>query len=153
MRRGYRLHDVFHLSFLTQLGWSPVLRGKPFFNCKRKSNSDVDEVQDGGRAAVIDEAIAALIFTEAKKNSFFDGVDYVEYGLLRTIKDLTAHLEVSVCSGKQWETTILEAFRIWRELKVHQCGKIVGDLVTRTLTFVPEVPSDDTTPQPLREAA
>ena len=75
---GYRLHDVFHLSFLAKLGWSPVLRGKTLFNCKRKSNSEVDEVQDGGRAAVIDEAIAALIFTEAKKNSFFEGVDSVE---------------------------------------------------------------------------
>ncbi|MFZ6731266.1 nucleoside triphosphate pyrophosphohydrolase family protein [Undibacterium sp. Ji42W] len=134
---GYRLHDVFHLAFVAILGWSPVLRGKHFFNCKRKSDKDVDEVQDGGRAAVIDEAIVALIFTEAKKNSFFEGVDSVEYGLLRTIKDLTAHLEVSVCSGKQWEITILAACKIWRELKVHQHGKIFGDLNARSIKFVP----------------
>jgi NTP pyrophosphatase (non-canonical NTP hydrolase) len=135
---GYRLHDVFHLAFLAKLGWSPVLRGKNFFQCKRKSDLDVDEVQDGGRAAVIEEAIAALMFSEAKKNSFFDGVDSVEYSLLRTIKDLTAHLEVSVCSGREWEMTILEAFKVWRELKIHQNGKIVGDLVARTIKFVPE---------------
>ena len=135
---GYRLHDVFHLAFLARLGWSPVLRGKNFFKCKRKSVPDVDEVQDGGRAAVIEEAIAALMFTEAKKNSFFKGVDSVEYSLLRTIKDLTAHLEVSVCSGREWEITILEAFKIWRELKISHSGKIVGDLVEKTLKFVPD---------------
>lgn len=135
---GYRLHDVFHLAFLARLGWSPVLRGKHFFGCKRKSVLDVDEVQDGGRAAVIEEAIAALMFSEAKKNSFFNGVESVEYSLLRTIKDLTAHLEVSICSGREWEITILEAFKVWRELKNHQNGKIMGDLMARTLRFIPQ---------------
>lgn len=136
---GYRLHDVFHFAFLAILGWSPVLRGKLFFNCKRKSNRDIDEVQDGGRAAVIDEAIAALIFIEAKKNSFFEGVDSVEYGLLRTIKELTTHLEVGRCSGKQWETAILESFKVWRELKSHEHGKIVCDLQARTIKFIPKL--------------
>lgn len=135
---GYRLHDVFHLAFLAVLGWSPVLRGKLFFDCKRKSRRDVDEVQDGGRAAVIDEAIAALIFIEAKKNSFFDGVNSVEYGLLRTIKELTSHLEVGRCSGKQWETAILESFHVWRSLKSYKHGKIVCDLLTRSIKFIPE---------------
>ena len=134
---GYRLHDVFHLAFLTVLGWSPVLRGKLFFDCKRKSCPDVDEIQDGGRSAVIDEAIAALIFIEAKKHSFFDGVDSVEYGLLRTIKELTTHLEVGRCSGKQWETAILESFHVWRALKTYEHGKIVCDLLARTIKFVP----------------
>lgn len=134
---GYRLHDVFHLAFLTKLGWSPVMRSKGLFNCKRKSVSEVDEIQDGGRAAVIDEAIAALIFTEAKKNSFFEGVNSVEYNLIRTIKDLTSHLEVGRCSGKQWEEAILCAFTIWRQLKNYQEGTIIGDLIKRTLVFHP----------------
>jgi NTP pyrophosphatase (non-canonical NTP hydrolase) len=137
---GYRLHDVFHLAFVAVLGWSPVLRGKPFFNCKRKSSEETDEVQDGGRAAVIDEAIAALIFIEAKKNSFFEGIESVEYQLLRTIKDLTSHLEVGRCSGKEWETAILQAFQVWRalkeHLKTHSKGKIIGDLNIRKLMFV-----------------
>ncbi len=132
---GYRLHDVFHLAFLAILGWSPVLRGKDFFNCKRKSDPDVDEIQDGGRAAVIDEAIAALIFVEAKKNGFYERVNTVEYNVLRTIKELTAHLEVSRCTGRQWETAILEAFRVWRALKTHKRGQIVGDLKARSIGF------------------
>lgn len=135
---GYRLHDVFHLAFLGVLGWSPVLRGRFFFDCKRKSQADVDEVQDGGRAAVIDEAISALIFMEAKKHSSFEGVDSVEYSVLRTIKDLTAHLEVGRCSAKQWETAILEGFRVWRTLKNYEHGTIVVDLLARTIEFVPD---------------
>lgn len=134
---GYRLHDVFHLASMAILGWSPVMRGSAFFNCKRKHDKDIDEIQDGGRAAVIDEAIVALIFVEARKNSFFDGVNSVEYGLLRNIKELTSHLEVSVCSGKQWERAILQGFKVWRKLKKNSQGKIVGDLHARTIDFVP----------------
>jgi len=133
---GYRLHDVFHLSFLAHLGWSPVLRGKLFFNCKRRSDPNVDEVQDGGRAAVIDEAIAALIFVEAKKNCFYEGVDTVEYNVLRTIKELTSHLEVSRCTGHQWEAAILDGFRVWRNLRKSRRGTIVGDLVKRSLILI-----------------
>lgn len=131
---GYRLHDVFHLSFLAILGWSPVMRR--LFNCKRKSNPQVDENEDGGRSTVIDEAISALIFTEARKHSFFEGIDSVEYGLLRTIKDLTTHLEVCRCSAHQWETAILEGCKIWRELKTSEDGMIVGDLNKRTIKFI-----------------
>jgi NTP pyrophosphatase (non-canonical NTP hydrolase) len=134
---GYRLHDVFHLGFLVDLGWSPVLRRREFFNCKRKSRRDVDEIQDGGRAAVIDEAIAALIFVEAKRNSFFEGVDSVSYELLRTVKELTAHLEVGRCSAKQWEMAILQGFRVWRALRTHGRGVIKADLLNRTLEFLP----------------
>lgn len=132
---GYRLHDVFHLSFVAILGWSPVMR--KLFKCKRKSSPDIDENEDGGRANVIDEAIIALIFNEAKKNSYFDGVDSLEYSLLRSIKDLTAHLEVSRCSAKQWEVAILKGFEIWRMLKKHHSGVIRGDLPKRSLLFFP----------------
>ncbi len=132
---GYRLHDVFHLSFVAILGWSPVMR--KLFKCKRKSVSDIDENEDGGRANVIDEAIAALIFNEAKKNSFFDGVDSVEYSLLRSIKDLTTHLEVSRCSAKQWEVAILKGFEIWRQLKNCHIGVIKVDLIKKTIEFSP----------------
>lgn len=131
---GYRLHDVFHLGFLAVLGWSPVMR--KLFNCKRKSDPIVDEVQDGGRAAVIDEAIVALIFTEGKTHSFFEGIESLEYGLLRTIKDLTTHLEVSACTARQWEDAILQGFKVWRELRKHKSGRIHGDLMQKKLIFV-----------------
>lgn len=132
---GYRLHDVFHLSFVAILGWSPVMR--KLFKCKRKSSADIDENEDGGRARVIDEAIIALIFIEAKKSSFFEGIDSLDYNILRSIKDLTAHLEVARCSPKQWELTILNGFEIWRQLKSHHNGVIKGDLMKKTLEFLP----------------
>ncbi len=135
---GYRHHDVFHLAFVAMLGWSPVMRGKMFFDCKRRSNPDVDEIQDGGRAAVIEEAIAALIFVEARRNSFYDGVEAVEFSVLRTIKDLTAHLEVSQRTAREWESAILTGFRVWRQLQLHRSGTIRGDLIDRELIFIPE---------------
>ncbi len=131
---GYRLHDVFHLAYVAILGWSPVLR--KFFECKRKSLDDMDENEDGGRATVIDEAISALIFVEAKKLSFFENVNSVDYGILRAIKDLTAHLEVGRCSAKQWEIAILEGYRVWRLLRKHERGKVVCDLIEQKIEFI-----------------
>src|SRR5690606_26590677 len=63
---GYRFHDVFHLAYAAVLGWSPICRSKRFFNCKRKSDRKVDEVEDGGRSAVIEEAISAIVFENAE---------------------------------------------------------------------------------------
>lgn len=137
---GYRFHDMFHLAYLTILGWAPVLRGKDFFNCKRRSNYDTDQIEDGGRAAVIDEAIAAVVFVGAKDYSFFEGANTVEYGILRTIKDLTSHLEVNRCSANQWETAILRGFDIWRQVKLHKKGKLIGDLLKQSLEFIPTKP-------------
>ena len=68
-RDGYRFHDVFHYAFAAMLGWSPVVRG--LLNRKRKSRSEVDEVEDGGRAAAIEEGISAIIFDHAKGRSFY----------------------------------------------------------------------------------
>ena len=60
---GYRFHDVFHLAYAAVLGWSPVTRA--LLRCKRKSLPLLDEVEDGGRAAVVEEGIAALVFDYA----------------------------------------------------------------------------------------
>jgi len=57
---GYRFHDVFHSAYVAILGWSPVIR--KLLKRKRKRKPRVDEVEDGGRAGVIDEAISAIVF-------------------------------------------------------------------------------------------
>ena len=133
---GYRFHDIFHLAFVSHLGWSPVLRGRLFFNCKRKSSATVDEVEDGGRAAVIDEAIAALIFNEAQKNSYYEGVNNVSIQLLQLINQLTAHLEVSRCTMAQWEQAILNAFEVWRHVRREPRGRLVGNRDIRRIEYV-----------------
>ena len=65
----YRFHDVFHLSFMTFLGWSPVMR--KILGRKRKSDRSVDENEDGARAAITEEAISAIVFNVAEDNDFF----------------------------------------------------------------------------------
>lgn len=131
---GYRLHDVFHLSYVAVLGWSPVMR--KLFGKKRRSNPAVDENEDGGRAQVIDEAISALAFEEAMKNTFFAGVESVDYELLRTIKTLTSRLEVARCSAKEWERAILSGYAVWRALREKGEGTIRCDLLKQTIELI-----------------
>ncbi|MBA9900917.1 nucleoside triphosphate pyrophosphohydrolase family protein [Burkholderia cepacia] len=131
---GYRLHDVFHLSYVAVLGWSPVMR--KLFGRKRKSDPLLDENEDGGRAQVIDEAISALVFEEARKTSFFADVPSLDYELLRTIKGLTARLEVARCSGRQWETAILSGFDVWRALRERRSGTIRCDLIEGMIKLI-----------------
>ena len=64
---GYRFHDVFHLAHAAVLGWSPVSRS--LLGRKRRSDPQIDEAEDGGRAIVIEEGIAALVFAYAASHT------------------------------------------------------------------------------------
>jgi NTP pyrophosphatase (non-canonical NTP hydrolase) len=129
----YRYHDIFHLSYVVVLGWSPVCR--KFFNCKRRSNPARDEVEDGGRGAVIDEAISILVFEYAQEHSYFDGAGGVDYSLLRAVKNLTKNLEVKACTPRDWEQAILLGFEMWRMLCEYRGGRVVCDMTERTMYF------------------
>jgi len=129
----YRFHDIFHFSYAVVLGWSPVVRR--LMECKRKSDPKIDEVEDGGRAGVIDEAISSLVFEYAKNHSFFEKSKGVDYSLLRTIKELTRYLEVNSRTGKDWEKAILLGFHHWRLLKNNNGGIIHCNLIDRTMKF------------------
>jgi NTP pyrophosphatase (non-canonical NTP hydrolase) len=131
---GYRFHDVFHLACVAGLGWSPVSRRN--LGLKRRSNAQVDEVEDGGRAGVIEEGITALIFGYAIEHNWLDGVHRVDHNVLKMVKRMTAHLEVSECSIAEWETTILMAFPVWREVVQNSGGSVELDLTTRSLRFI-----------------
>ena len=130
---GYRYHDVFHLAYAAVLGWSPVIR--KLMNRKRKSDPQVDQVEDGGRATAIEEGISALVFGYANDHAFLERADHVDYGILRTIKQLTSHLEVKDCSEHQWQGAILCGYRAWRKLQHYRRGVLVGDLDAKTLEF------------------
>ena len=129
----YRYHDIFHFSYVVVLGWSPVLR--KFLNCKRKCDAQVDEIEDGGRAKVIDEAVSALVFNYAEQHNYFEGAGGVDYSLLRIIKNLTKHLEVNICTTKQWEDAILLGFDIWRKLRKYKQGRIICDMNAKSMLF------------------
>jgi NTP pyrophosphatase (non-canonical NTP hydrolase) len=130
---GYRFHDVFHLSYVALLGWSPVTR--KLMNRKRRSNSKVDEVEDGGRAGVTEEGIAAYVFSYAKDHDFLERVTSLDYEVLRTIKRLTSSFEVRVRSPAEWEQAILAGYEVWRQMRKHEGGVVHLDLLKRTLSY------------------
>ncbi|HZH94442.1 MAG TPA: nucleoside triphosphate pyrophosphohydrolase family protein [Flavisolibacter sp.] len=132
---GYRYHDVFHMSYLAILGWSPVLR--KHLSKKRKSSLTTDEVEDGGRAMVIEEGIAALIYSYAKDHNWLQGVKHVDDDLLKAIKKMTGHLEVKNKTEKQWEEAIVQGFNVWRELQAHKEGFVTVDMDNCKLIFQP----------------
>lgn len=130
---GYRFHDVFHLSYAVFLGWSPVFRAN--LHVKRKSQPKIDEVEDGGRATVIEEGISALVFTCAQEHSFLEGVDVVDWSVLRTCQEMAAHLEVSRRTLYEWEQAILEGYRVWRAVRENRGGLISCNLLTREFKY------------------
>jgi NTP pyrophosphatase (non-canonical NTP hydrolase) len=130
---GYRYHDVFHLAFAGVLGWSPITRS--ILKRQRRSKPEVDEVEDGGRAKAIEEGISALIFRYAKDHNWLEGTQGVSCELLRTIKCMTGHLEVSRRSSGDWEQAIIKGFEVWRQIKKRGGGTLLVDLDQRTLTI------------------
>jgi NTP pyrophosphatase (non-canonical NTP hydrolase) len=131
---GYRFHDVFHLAFAAVLGWSPITRS--LLGRKRKSKPQVDEVEDGGRAKAIEEGISALIWAFGKDYAFLEGKPSVSSELLRTIRSMVSHLEVSCCSTGDWEKAIIQGFNVWREINKRHGGTVVVDLDKRCITLL-----------------
>ena len=131
---GYKFHDVFHLAHMTLLGWSPVMR--KFLSRKRKSNAEIDNVEDGGRAIVIDEAVVAFVFDYARRHNYLEGLRRVDYELLRTIGELTTPLEVSARSTGEWERAILCGYEVWREIRTNGGGRIRCDLTDSTFELM-----------------
>jgi NTP pyrophosphatase (non-canonical NTP hydrolase) len=123
---GYRFHDVFHIAYAAILGWSPVLRG--LLRLKRRSTPLIDEVEDGGRAAVIEEGVAAVIFDYARRHQFLDGVVDVDESLIATVRGMSAHLEVSKQPPSVWREAIIAGFNVWRELIKNDGGSVIADL-------------------------
>jgi NTP pyrophosphatase (non-canonical NTP hydrolase) len=130
---GYRYHDIFHIAYAVFLGWSPVVR--TLFRCKRKSNSAVDENQDGARPAILEEAVAAIVFSRAKRMRFFEGAKSIDYDLLKNIGEFVQGYEVDQIPLWQWETAILEGFRVFRLLRSTPGGKVTWDLVSHKLEW------------------
>lgn len=132
---GYRYHDAYHFTFAALLGWSPVTRRN--FKRKRKSDPRVDEVEDGGRGWVIEEGIAALAFAYATEHEFFAHTDHVDESLLRAVRALTSTVEVRVRSNLEWTSAIVTASRLWKQLRDADGGTLRGDLLQRTISYVP----------------
>lgn len=131
---GYRFHDVFHIAGVGLLGWSPVFRR--LLKAKRKSKPQVDEVEDGARAAIIEEAIINHIYDYARPG-FLKDIVRVDLDLIKRVQSLVGGYEVSRCEPWEWQHCILEGYRIFRELKKTGSGILRVNAENRTLTLLP----------------
>lgn len=124
----YRFHDVFHYAYAAKLGWSPVTRA--LFKLKRKSDPATDEAEDGARAILIEEGLAAMIFNYAKDMHIFEGVKAGElsFDLLKLVRDFVSGYEVERMPLWLWEEAILEGFACFRFLKNKRAGIVSLDL-------------------------
>ena len=138
---GYRYHDVFHLSYMTVLGWSPVLR--KLMKRKRKSSPQVDEVEDGARALVLEEGISILVFSQSQPPehgpTLFSERGNVPFWILENIKKMTINLEVGARSVGQWRRAIGEGFKVFDQLRANAGGIVTCNLETKTLTYRKDV--------------
>ncbi len=132
---GYRFHDVFHLAHAVVLGWSPVTR--QLLKRKRRSIPEIDEAEDGGRAIVIEEGVAALVFAYAANHDYLVGVNRLDQQLLDTVQMLTTSCEVGVRSAGDWERAILVGYSMFHQLRSNEGGDVLFDADVQTMSFVP----------------
>ena len=93
-------------------------------------------MEDGGRGWVIEEGIAALGFAYASEHGYFEETDRVDEALLKTVHTLTSTVEVRVRSAREWESAIVVASRIWKQIRDHDGGTVRCNLRTRTIDYV-----------------
>ncbi len=130
---GYRYHDTFHFANAVHLGWSPVVRA--LLRCKRKSSEKIDEAEDGARAGIIEEAVSAIVFSRAKQLKFFQGLDHLDYNLLKTIQEFISGYEVEKVPLWQWEAAILDGYRVFRQLRDNQGGRVHLNLREHQISY------------------
>jgi NTP pyrophosphatase (non-canonical NTP hydrolase) len=134
-RDGYRFHDIFHFAHGAILHWSPVFRA--LIKQKRKSDPEVDEAQDGGRAIVVEEGLTAWIFSRAKPMGFFEDQQSLSFDLLKTVQQFVAGYEVAECPLQLWEDAILQGYDVFRHIRSAKQGTVIGDRAKRSLVYKP----------------
>lgn len=67
--------------------------------------------------------------------SLYTYTKYIDFQLLKTIKNMTSHLEVSQCSLGDWEKAILMGYDLWRQVEKYRGGIVVVDLDARLITY------------------
>jgi NTP pyrophosphatase (non-canonical NTP hydrolase) len=142
---GYRFHDVLHLANAAILGWSPVLRA--VLGAKRKYDPKTDEVQDGARATIVEEAIVKVIHSEGarlagyptERVQFFTTRNDITFRFPDLIRTFIIGLEVEKNKYWEWEDAIMAGHKVFYELNKEEQGTVTVDLEARSITFTPEV--------------
>jgi NTP pyrophosphatase (non-canonical NTP hydrolase) len=131
---GYRFHDVLHFGHYAVLGWSPVIRS--FLRRKRKSVPEIDDVEDGARAMILEELIVAYIYSIAKERKYYAEVKNVDSEMLAVVKKLVAHLEVHARRRKDWEQAILKGYAAFRHILQVRDALFELDMETREIRIL-----------------
>ncbi len=131
---GYRYHDVFHLAGACCLGWSPVFRS--MLKRKRKSDREIDRVQDGARAIILEEAIVGQIFTFLRGSDFTGQINRVDSDLIKLIQALVEGYEADRLEPWEWQDYIIKAFKLFQQIRNGFNGSVLFDAERREMTLV-----------------
>ncbi len=131
---GYRFHDIFHFGYVAYLGWSPVVR--KLMGIKRKSDSNIDEIEDGARAAITEELVSLYVYSHAIDHQLFKYSNSVDTEILKTVQKLVSGIEVKDCTQKQWETAIINSYKVYDELRKNKGGRVLVSIKNRKLTYL-----------------
>lgn len=148
---GYRYHDVMHLVNAAKLGWSPVLRS--MLGRKRKSDKRLDEVEDGARAKIVEEAVIKAIHSEGIRLARIDAPDAetanqmqlfrsrtdISSRFLNIIRSFVTDLEVHDNKHWEWEDAIIDGHELFFKLRNEGQGTVTVDLENRKIEFDPLV--------------
>ena len=129
----YRYHDVFHYTFAAMLGWSPCSRA--MMKRKRKSNLKIDEIEDGARATITEEAISLVLFNDAKRKDFYEH-QKVSKEIIEQIRGMAETFEVRDKTEKDWENAVAKGYELFRKLKQNGGGKIVFDMLNKNIQYI-----------------
>ena len=145
---GYRFHDVVHLACVAKLGWSPVIR--KLMGRKRKSDPRKDEVEDGARAQIVEEAVIKAVHSEGvhltgiseeavRRDAvrLFPRRSDIAFRFLKLINSFVMGLEVHKNRFWEWEDAIFEGYALYDRLRREGQGTVSLDLDARTITFRP----------------
>lgn len=131
---GYRYHDAFHLAYAAVLGWSPVIRA--LLSRKRKSDRSKDEIEDGARAIIAEEAVSLYIFNHKEHYDEFKSIDVIDLSLLKRVMEMVQNLEVRERTAKQWRQAIFQGYQLFHSLVENKGGRVEVDLEAHTVTYV-----------------
>jgi NTP pyrophosphatase (non-canonical NTP hydrolase) len=131
---GYRFHDIFHFGYVAFLGWSPVVR--KLMGLKRRSDGAVDEIEDGARATITEELISLYIYSYGLDHQLFKYSSSVDTEVLKTVQKLVSGIEVKNCTQKQWETAIINSYKVYDELRINKGGRVLVSVKNRKLIYL-----------------
>lgn len=114
---------------------------------KRRSDPKKDEVEDGARAKIVEEAVIKAIHSEGVRvagfaggqGALFSDRNDISFRFLNMIRTFVRGLEADRNAYWEWEEAIHVGHRIFSQLREEGQGTVVVDMDKQLLLFSPEV--------------